>query len=136
MLGDLDALNRFAQKLAAGLRAGDILALRGPLGAGKTALARAIIRHCLDEPDLDVPSPTFTLVQTYAGPRFDIWHVDLYRISTPQDCLELGLDEAFGDAVAIIEWPERLGADLPERRVDITIEPLSDGTRRIDVRRH
>ena len=108
---------RFAAVLAAHLRAGDTLLLEGPVGAGKTAFSRALIQHLLREDGLpveDVPSPTFTLVQTYAAQRFDIWHADLYRLTQPEEVLELGLAEAFDTALCLIEWPDRLGRDLPE----------------------
>jgi tRNA threonylcarbamoyladenosine biosynthesis protein TsaE len=112
---------RLGQRLAACLRPGDVLALSGGLGAGKTALARALIQAATNEADEEVPSPTFTLVQTYECPQFDIWHFDLYRLEKPDDALELGIDEAFAEAVSLIEWPERLGGYLPRRRLDILI---------------
>ncbi|MEM7488306.1 MAG: tRNA (adenosine(37)-N6)-threonylcarbamoyltransferase complex ATPase subunit type 1 TsaE, partial [Pseudomonadota bacterium] len=95
---------------------GDCLLLSGPVGAGKTAFARAVIHARLaaeERPPEDVPSPTFTLVQTYDVGPFEIWHADLYRLTDPAEVLELGLEEAFRDAVCLIEWPDRLGPDTP-----------------------
>ena len=103
---DTDAL---AQRIAPILRAGDVLLLEGDIGAGKTAFSRALIRARLGYEE-DVPSPTFTLVQTYED-DVDIWHCDLYRLSHPDEAIELGLDEAFETAICLIEWPDRL-ADL------------------------
>ena len=113
----------FAAKLAAIVRAGDVLALHGDLGAGKTALARAFVR-ARGRPDEEVPSPTFTLVQMYepadaAAPP--VWHFDLFRIASPEDALELGIEDAFASAVTLIEWPDRLGALLPAHRLDLTL---------------
>lgn len=109
-LADTVALGR---RLAAGLRAGDALLLEGPLGAGKSALARAILRALLDDPALVVPSPTFTLVQTYDAPGFAVAHFDLWRLDGPGALTELGWDEA-RDGVVIVEWPDRLGDLRPE----------------------
>ncbi len=103
-----------AAAMAPALAAGDTLLLEGPVGAGKTAFARALIRARLAAPAEEVPSPTFTLVQTYPHPAGDIWHADLYRLSHPGEVIELGLDEAFGTAICLIEWPDRLGAHLPD----------------------
>ena len=110
----------FGAKLAAVLRPGDVVALSGGLGSGKTALARATIRAFL--PGAEVPSPTFTLVQTYAVPGFAIWHVDLYRLTSPSEIRELGLDEAIDNGgVLLIEWPERASYVLPLDRLDIRL---------------
>ncbi|MBI1213421.1 MAG: tRNA (adenosine(37)-N6)-threonylcarbamoyltransferase complex ATPase subunit type 1 TsaE [Alphaproteobacteria bacterium] len=117
---DEAATARFGAKLAAVLRPGDVVALSGGLGSGKTALARAVVRTF--QPDEEVPSPTFTLVQTYAAPRFQIWHVDLYRLNAAREVQELGLDEAIDEGgVLLIEWPERAGAWLPGDRLDIAL---------------
>lgn len=102
------------------LRPGDAVCLTGPLGAGKSTLARALVR-ALTRPDEDVPSPTFTLVQFYEGERLKIAHFDLYRLSDPDEAYEIGLDEALEDGAAIIEWPERLEGRLPPDRLDIEI---------------
>lgn len=121
-LPSLAATETLGKALAGVLRRGDMVALSGPLGAGKTALARAIIR-ALGVQD-DVPSPTFTLVQTYPVPGrgFEaVWHFDLYRIETPDDVWELGVEEALETGVCLIEWPDKWGEDLPRDRLDITL---------------
>ncbi len=106
------------------LEPGDLVCLWGGLGAGKTTLARGLIRALMG-PDEETPSPTFTLVQTYEGPQFPIAHLDLYRLSGPGELRELGLDEAMLEGAAVVEWPERLGEPLPPDRLDIrlSIEP-------------
>jgi tRNA threonylcarbamoyladenosine biosynthesis protein TsaE len=106
-----------AARLAPLLRAGNVVALSGELGAGKTFLARAIIQ-ALGGPD-EVPSPTFTLVQTYDLSPAPVWHFDLYRLARPEEAYELDIEDAFIDAISLIEWPERLGALLPRDRLDI-----------------
>lgn len=108
-LPDLTATEALGRDLAARLRPGDVLLLEGPLGAGKTALARAILRALAGDPALDVPSPSYTLVQSYGTPRFTVHHFDLWRLSGPEGLEELGWDEARRDVV-IVEWPDRLGA--------------------------
>ncbi|RME61715.1 MAG: tRNA (adenosine(37)-N6)-threonylcarbamoyltransferase complex ATPase subunit type 1 TsaE [Alphaproteobacteria bacterium] len=102
-----------AAALAPCLDAGDILALAGPLGSGKTHFARALI-HARGAVE-DVPSPTFTLVQIYEPAGAPIWHFDLYRLDSPADAYELGIEDAFVHAISLIEWPERLGTLLPGR---------------------
>ncbi len=121
----------FAARLANVLRPGDIVTLDGPLGAGKTALARALI-NALPGPAEDVPSPTFTLVQTYDRGGLEIWHFDLYRIEDPEEAFELGIEDAFADAVSLIEWPGRLGTLLPAKHLKVAIAEAADG-RRITV---
>nr|WP_299360568.1 tRNA (adenosine(37)-N6)-threonylcarbamoyltransferase complex ATPase subunit type 1 TsaE [uncultured Paracoccus sp.] len=100
--------------LAAVLRPGDCLLLQGPVGAGKTHFARALIRASAGDPDAEVPSPTFTLVQSYDTPRGEIWHADLYRLTDPAELVELGLDEALAQAITLIEWPERMDPPPPD----------------------
>lgn len=117
-LADPDATSRLAAALAPILRPGDVVGLRGELGTGKTTFARALIR-ALTGSDEHVPSPTFTLVQTYAAPDFEVWHFDLYRLEKPEDAVELGIEEAMAEGVSLIEWPERLGRWLPARCLDI-----------------
>ena len=111
-LVDADATARLGQWFAARLQAGDCLLLEGQIGAGKSHFARAFIQARLGRAE-DVPSPTFTLVQSYQA-DVEIWHADLYRLSHPDEVLELGLDEAFDSAVCLIEWPDRLGSLLPK----------------------
>lgn len=118
-LPDEAATAALAARLARRARAGDVIALRGELGAGKTTFARAFI-HALGG-DEEVPSPTFTLVQLYELEAATIWHFDLYRLQAPEEAWELGIEEALATGIALIEWPERLGPLLPERRLDITL---------------
>ena len=118
-LSDMQATQRFGGLLARQLQAGDVIALSGALGVGKSALARAIIQ-AVDAAEDDVPSPTFTLVQHYAlADGTPLWHLDLYRIETPQEAMALGLDDAFIDAVCLIEWPDRLKKLLPKTNLSI-----------------
>ena len=120
ILKDEAATARLGAAIARSLRAGEAVCLTGPLGAGKSTLARALIR-ALTTPDEDVPSPTFTLVQFYEGPRLKIAHFDLYRLTNPDEAYEIGLDEALDDGAAVIEWPERLQGHLPPDRLDVEI---------------
>lgn len=106
-----EATAALGRALASRLGPGDTLLLEGALGAGKTHLARALIQALLAVPE-DVPSPSFTLVQTYDGPGFEIWHADLYRLAGG-DTGELGLDEAFATALCLVEWPDRLAGPPP-----------------------
>jgi tRNA threonylcarbamoyladenosine biosynthesis protein TsaE len=121
MLADEAATAALAARLARQARPGDLVTLAGPLGAGKTSFARAFIA-ALGVPD-EVPSPTFTLVQTYEAPIGTLWHFDLYRLTSPDEVDELGLDEALIDGIVLIEWPDRLGALLPRERLDLVLEP-------------
>lgn len=131
-LPDEAATARLAARLAAVAGPGDVIALRGDLGAGKTAFARAFVRARLDDPAAEVPSPTFTLVQVYDDPDCDagLRHFDLYRLEKPEDALELDLEDAFADGLSLIEWPERLGGYLPRRRLDLTLTIGPDGATR------
>jgi tRNA threonylcarbamoyladenosine biosynthesis protein TsaE len=123
---DEAALGRLAGALAARVRAGDTIALWGDLGAGKTAFARAFLRALGRRHGIvvdDVPSPTFTLAQIYElGPDI-VWHVDLYRLSSPDEAVELGLEEALAGGILVIEWPDRLGKRLPVDRLDLSLAP-------------
>ena len=119
-LADEAATGTLGEAVARALRAREAVCLTGPLGAGKSTLARALIR-ALTTPDEDVPSPTFTLVQFYEGPEFPVAHFDLYRLSSPDEAYEIGLDEALEEGAALIEWPQRLEGDLPADRLDIDI---------------
>lgn len=121
------AMTARAGRVLAGLaRPGDVLALRGDLGAGKTTLARGFISAVVAAEEA-VPSPTFTLVQTYPaetenGP-IEIWHFDLYRLKSAEEAYEVGIEEAFAQGISLIEWPERLGSLLPRNRLDVTLLP-------------
>lgn len=118
-----EALGRALARIA---RPGDVIALEGDLGAGKTTLARAFIRERLGDPSAEVPSPTFTLVQTYEAASGDLWHFDLYRIGASLDLTELGWDEAVASGLVLVEWPDRLG---PERPTDaLTVRLLTADT--------
>lgn len=119
---------RLAAHLAPRLDAGDVILLSGPIGAGKTHFARALIRARLDNPTEDVPSPSFTLVQTYEDAP-DIWHADLYRLSHPDEVLELGLETAFSEAICLIEWPDRLGRFLPDQSLSLIFATEGEGRR-------
>lgn len=115
-----------AEALAKSAKKGDVYFLRGDLGAGKTTFARHFIRFFLgaNEP---VPSPTFTLIQSYDTDNFPIWHIDLYRLTSSEEVLELGLEEIFKDGVSLIEWPERLGSYGPDHWIEVNIKEDSAG---------
>jgi tRNA threonylcarbamoyladenosine biosynthesis protein TsaE len=119
-LPDEAATAALAGRLAALLQPGDIVLLAGDLGAGKSFLARALIRAAAGEPELEVPSPTFTLVQSYDLPAGELWHFDLYRLAAPEEVLELGWDEARLD-ICLVEWPDRLGQLAPADRLKIEL---------------
>lgn len=121
-LRDEAATRLLAEELAAAFRGGDLVTLSGDLGAGKTAFARAVIRTLGHDPGLEVPSPTFTLIQLYDTERFPVVHADLYRVRSPDELAELGWDEAAEDALVLVEWPDRAGAALPVDRLDVTLE--------------
>jgi tRNA threonylcarbamoyladenosine biosynthesis protein TsaE len=123
-LPDLAATAAFGRRLAGLLRRGDVVALKGGLGVGKTTLARAIVAGLSPEAE-DVPSPTFTLVQTYPAALSDgpaeLWHFDLYRLDRPDQVYELGIEDALAEGVSLIEWPELAAGLLPKERL-LTIE--------------
>lgn len=126
-LPDADATARLGRYLAGRLGAGDTLLLSGPVGAGKSHLARALIKARLGA-DTEVPSPTFTLVQTYDDPDgAEIWHADLYRLSHPDEVFELGLEAAFSSALCLVEWPDRLGSILPPRAHHLSLSYDGEG---------
>lgn len=131
-LNGLEATQKLAAKLSELAVAGDIIALEGPIGAGKTTFARYFVAASgyRDE----VPSPTFTLVQTYEGERLSIWHFDLYRLQRPEDTFELGMDQAFDEAVSLIEWPERLNGLLPADRLLLRFSHgANDNDREVEI---
>ena len=132
ILKDEAATARLGAAVARVLRAGEAVCLSGPLGAGKSTLARGLVR-ALTTPGEDVPSPTFTLVQFYEGPRLKIAHFDLYRLSNPDEAYEIGLDEALDEGAAVIEWPQRLEGRLPANRLDIDIALDGDARRAVIV---
>ncbi len=129
ILVDEAATRHHAALLAGVLVAGDVIALQGTLGMGKTAFARALI-NALPGPLEEVPSPTFTLVQSYVRGDLEICHFDLYRLEHPDDAYELGIEDAFADTVSLIEWPEKLGNLLPSGCLRVTLTQAADEQQR------
>jgi N-acetylmuramate 1-kinase len=121
VLPNEEALHRLVQDIAIVLEPGDLITLSGDLGAGKTTLARALIRHLAGDPTVEVPSPTFTLMQTYDLPRFALVHADLYRVTGASELTELGFEDLPSGAVTLLEWPDRAAGFLPTDRLDIAI---------------
>lgn len=107
------------------LKVGDVIALTGALGAGKTTVSRGLIQAISG--DIEVPSPTYTLLQTYPADGFDVYHFDFYRLEKPEDSLELGLDDALDYGASLMEWPERLGRYLPEDNLSVNITFRGEG---------
>jgi len=130
-LETLSATDALGARIAAGLRQGDTVALAGDLGAGKTTLARAILRALAVTENM--PSPTFTLVQTYETPGLTVRHFDLYRIEDEREIDELGLDEAVDQGAVLIEWPERAGSRLPDDPLFVSLTSTSLQSRRADI---
>jgi tRNA threonylcarbamoyladenosine biosynthesis protein TsaE len=126
ILSNADATTALGERLAALLQAGDTLLLHGSIGAGKSHLARAFIQARLGRME-DVPSPTFTLVQTYDTDGPEVWHADLYRLTHPDEVLELGLGDAFASAICLIEWPDRLGSHTPGGALNLRLTDLGEG---------
>jgi len=114
-----------AQRIAQIAQPGDVIALHGDLGVGKSVFSRAFIRT-LTSTDEEVPSPTFTLVQIYETEAGEIYHFDMYRLESPDDSLELGIEEAFSEGISLIEWPSKLGNYLPWDCLNIDIAPGED----------
>ncbi len=138
LTGDLrspEATQSLASKIGAALQPGDTLLLTGALGAGKTFFARSLIQNRLAAIGQweDVPSPSFTLVQTYQLGTATLWHVDLYRLSCPDDAIELGLDDAMDDAICLIEWPDRLGDLRPTHALDVLLADAGGDRRTISI---
>jgi tRNA threonylcarbamoyladenosine biosynthesis protein TsaE len=127
-LPSLAATEALARRLGGLLRPGDAVLLSGPLGAGKSAFARALLRDMAGDPALEVPSPSFTLVQSYETPRGVVHHYDLWRVDPGPDLRELGLEDAFRD-ITVIEWPDRLGDSAPADALEIALTLLPDETR-------
>jgi tRNA threonylcarbamoyl adenosine modification protein YjeE len=121
VLPDEQATLRLMMDVAAALQPGDFITLSGDLGAGKTTLARALIRYLARDPNIEVPSPTFTLMQTYELPQFPLVHADLYRLSSTDELAELGFEDLPENAVVLVEWPDRAAAMLPPDRMDISL---------------
>lgn len=123
-LNGIEATDRVAAILARNLKVGDFIALAGELGAGKTTFVRSLIRALV--PGEEVPSPTFTLVQSYDAPGCRVVHADLYRVKSDREVVELGFDEALEAGALIVEWPDRMGRLMPSDRLDIILE-VDDG---------
>ena len=140
-LPDIGATAALARAVAACARSGDVIALGGDLGAGKTTFARAFINAL---PPLaggaeseEVPSPTFTLLQVYERAPAMVWHFDLYRLERPEEAYELGFEEALTEGISLIEWPERLGPLLPDERLDLRLTFVENPeARRVEVTGH
>ena len=130
---DLEQLDVLASRVALSIKSGDVVTLSGPLGAGKTTFARALVHHLGGEGE--VPSPTFAIVQQYETPRLIVSHCDFYRLD-PEELDELGLDDALAEGSLVIEWPERAGDWLPPDRLDIALAEADDHARRIDMAGH
>ena len=131
-LTDDAATRALGGRLSAHLKAGDTLCLTGDLGAGKTTFSRGLIR-ALCGADTEVPSPTYTILQTYDAPDFEIWHFDLYRIKSPTEIWELGMEDAIYDGLTLIEWPSMMGDLKPDGTLDIDIR--FDGPARQEARK-
>jgi tRNA threonylcarbamoyladenosine biosynthesis protein TsaE len=127
-LADETATAALGAALADRLQPGDVVGLYGELGSGKTTLARGILRAAAGDPDLIVPSPTFTLVEVYETERGTFWHFDLYRLEAPEQVYELGWEDALAEGIVLIEWPQRLGPLLP-KHLSVTLEVNGDGRR-------
>src|SRR5262245_29553729 len=132
---DETGIVRLADLLALKVRRGDLIALRGEVGAGKTTLARALITALMGEVAVEVPSPTFSLAQSYDTPRLRVTHFDFYRLAFAEEAREVGFDEAIADGAAIVEWPDRIAELLPENRCEIELAETWHGkTRRLTMR--
>lgn len=138
-VADEAELAGLVETMAATLRAGDVVCLSGGLGAGKTTFARALVRALVGDPEAEVPSPTFTLLQTYDAPGFPVTHADFYRLAGEDDLAEMGWDEAVEGALVLAEWPERIADRLPADRFEITfglVPALGPTARTIAIAAH
>ncbi|MEL6609822.1 MAG: tRNA (adenosine(37)-N6)-threonylcarbamoyltransferase complex ATPase subunit type 1 TsaE [Pseudomonadota bacterium] len=127
-----EATTALAERLASVTQRGDVYLLEGPVGAGKSHFARSFIQACLPYPE-DIPSPTFTLVQTYEAPDWPIWHCDLYRMSDSSELIELGLIDAMDGSVCLIEWPDRLDPAMRQGACLLSFEVSGDSARAITL---
>lgn len=125
-LPDEAATVALGQRLARAASPGDVILLEGQIGAGKSCLARAFIQARLGRAE-EVPSPSYTLVQVYDSGAGPIWHADLYRLTHPDEVWELGLDDAFGTAICLVEWPDRLGGHVPPDALWVRLDPMGEG---------
>ena len=132
ILGDENATGRLACILAAQARPGDALLLSGPLGAGKSVFSRAFLRAVCRDEALEVPSPTYTLVQAYQAPDYVVSHFDLWRLGSADELEELGWDDA-REGVVLVEWPDKLEEFLPDNALHLTLSVQADGTRMVSV---
>ncbi|OUI86789.1 tRNA (adenosine(37)-N6)-threonylcarbamoyltransferase complex ATPase subunit type 1 TsaE [Acetobacter tropicalis] len=133
ILKDEAATQHFAMQVAAVARPGDAILLSGPLGAGKSVFARAFLRALCENPALDVPSPTYTLVQTYDAPLCAVSHFDLWRLGGPDELEELGWEEA-RDGIVLVEWPERLEDLTPDDALHLGVSVLAGGDRQVSIK--
>lgn len=115
-----------ARDLAKQIGPKSLIFLHGNLGSGKSVFARALIRALCGDPGLEVPSPTFTLVQSYDGTQGPVFHYDFYRLEDPEEIYELGWEENLSEGICIVEWPERLGPLMPRKRLDIRLYPVEN----------
>lgn len=134
-LSSPDLTQKLGRVLAPFLGVGSVVLLSGDIGAGKTLFCREIIQTRLRNIDAfeDVPSPTFTIVQTYDLGPTEIWHTDLYRLSTPDEIIELGIEDAFSNAIVLVEWPDRLGTLKPDNALSLTFEIASEEVRNLHL---
>ena len=126
-----DETKRLAKKISLMAKKGDAFALYGTLGAGKSVFARAFVQNLTTAED--VPSPTFTLVQTYQAAAFEIYHFDLYRLKSEEEIWELNIEEALTEGVSLIEWPEKMGIYLPRDCFKVCITPLAETHRLVEI---
>ena len=122
----------FAKKFAKTLKGNEIIALWGTLGMGKTVFAKAVIQELTGRKE-DVPSPTFTLLQTYDTPLGEVFHFDFYRLKSPEEAYEIGIEDAFDSGISLIEWPEKIGNLLPKRAIAVRFK-MTDKGREIEVK--